>query len=252
MQRGQLQIEQPHLRRSSRQRRLPAKFSNYDLLFCEGVETSLLMIYCPANFKSATKDVDSHKWQEAMREEMESLLTNQIWDLVPLPSKRKALKNKWVYKSKEEDGGKKRYRARLVVKGYGQQKGIEFDETFSPVVKMTTIQAILGLAAVWELELEQFDFKTAFLHRDDEELYMEQSKRFDKEGQEHLYYRLKRSLYGLKQALRQCYLKFDRFMTEHKFIQCESDPCVYFKQLFNGEFVSLLLYVDDMLVSTLR
>ena len=71
-----------------------------------------------------------------MNDEMESLNANQTWDLVPLPPNRKALKNKWVYRIKEEDGGRKRYRARLVVKGFAQQKGVDFNEIFSPVVKM--------------------------------------------------------------------------------------------------------------------
>lgn len=164
------------LRWSTNQRQPPTKFFDYELLFCEEEEPTLLISNQtdPTNFKVATKDINCHKWQEVMHEEMESLLTNQTWDLVPLPSNRKALKNKWVYKLKEEDGGKKHYQARLVVKDYGQHKGIDFDEIFSLVVKMTTIQAVLGLAADWDLELEQIDVKTAFLHGDvDEELYME-------------------------------------------------------------------------------
>lgn len=94
---------------------------------------------------------------------------------------------------------------------------------------------------------------TVFLHGDvDEELYMEQLERFVKQGHEHLYYRLKRSLYGFKQAPRQWYIKFDYFMIEYGFIRCKSDPCVYYKQLPNGEFVILFLYLDDMLVDRTR
>lgn len=96
---------------------------------------------------------------------------------------------------KEEDGGQKRFRVRLVVKGYVQKKGIDFDEIFSPMVKMTTIQAVLGLVAAWDLELEQLDVKTTFLHGDiNENLYMQQLEGFVKKGQEHLYCKLKRSL----------------------------------------------------------
>lgn len=84
------------------------------------------------------------------------------------------MKNHWVYKLKEEDGGKKLYRAQLVVKGYDQQKGIDFNEIFSLVVRMNTIQEVLGLVVVWYLDLCQLDVKTTFLHGDvDEELYME-------------------------------------------------------------------------------
>jgi hypothetical protein len=83
------------------------------------------------------------------------------------------LQNKWVYRLKEEDGGKKRYKARLVVKGFAQKKGIYFDEIFSPVVKMTSIRTILSLVAVEDLHLEQLDVKTTFLHGDlEEDIYM--------------------------------------------------------------------------------
>ena len=83
-----------------------------------------------------------------MDEEMDSLVRNQTWDLVKLPTKKRALQNKWVYRLKEEDGGKKRYKAILVVKGFAQKKCIDFDEIFSPVVKMTSIRTILSLVAV--------------------------------------------------------------------------------------------------------
>jgi hypothetical protein len=94
------------------------------------------------------------KWEKGMKEEMDSLLNNQTWDLVKFPIGKRALQNKWVYKLKEEDGGKKRYKARLVVKGFGQKKGIDFDEIFSLVVKMTSIRTILSLVAVEDLDLE--------------------------------------------------------------------------------------------------
>ena len=83
------------------------------------------------------------------------------------------MQNKWVYRLKEEDGGNKWYKARLVVKGFAQKKGIEFDEMFSHVVKMTSIITILSLVVVEELHLKQLDVKTTFLHGDlEEEIYM--------------------------------------------------------------------------------
>ena len=79
-----------------------------------------------------------------MKEEMDSLVKNLTLDLVMLPPRKRALQNKWVYRLKEEDGGKKWYKARLVIKGFAQKKGIDFDEIFSPVVKMTSIRTISG------------------------------------------------------------------------------------------------------------
>jgi hypothetical protein len=115
------------------------------------------------------------KWEQGMKEEMDSLVNNQTWDLVQLPTGKRALQNKWVYKLKEEDGGKKWYKARLVVKGFAQKKGIDFDEIFSHVVKMTSIRTILSLVAVEYLHLEQLDVKITFLHGDlEEEIYMQQ------------------------------------------------------------------------------
>ena len=90
-----------------------------------------------------------------MKEEMDSLVNIQTWDLVQFPAGKRALQNKWVYKLKEEDGGKKRHKARLVVKGFAQKKGIDFDEIFSPFVKMTSIRTILSLVVVEDLHLER-------------------------------------------------------------------------------------------------
>ena len=115
------------------------------------------------------------KWEIAMEEEMDSLMHNQTWDLVKLPTGKTTLQNKWVYRLKEEDGGKQRHKSKLVVKGFAQKKGIDFDEIFSPVVKMTSIRTILSLVAAEDLHLEQLDVKTTCVHGDlEEEIYMQQ------------------------------------------------------------------------------
>ena len=147
---------------------------------------------------------NEHKyhWLEAMEVEMNSLHENNTFELVKLPKGKKALKNKWVYRLKsEENNSQPRYKARLVVKGFAQNQGIDFDEIFSPVVKMSSIRVVLGMAATMDLEVEQLDVKTTFLHGDlEEEIYMEQPKGFAVEGKEHLVCKLNKSLYGLKQA----------------------------------------------------
>ena len=101
---------------------------------------------------------------------------NHTYDWVSLPKGRKALKCKWVFKSKtQENSSKPKYKARLVVKGFGQKKGIDFDEIFSLVVKMSSICVALGMAACMDLEVEQLDVKTTFLHSDlEEDIYIEQ------------------------------------------------------------------------------
>ena len=170
--------------------------------------------------------------------------------MVKLPKEKKALNNIWVYRVKEnEHSSHLRYKGRLVVKGFTQKKGIDFDEIFSPVVKMSSIRVILGLAASLDLEVEQMDVKTAFLHGDlEEEIYMEQPEGFEVKGKENYVCRLRKSLYGLKQAPRQWYKKFESVMGEQGFRKTTSDHCVFMQKFSDDDFVILLLYVDDMLI----
>jgi hypothetical protein len=183
-----------------------------------------------------------------MKEEMDSFINIQTWDLVQFPTGKRALQSKWVYMLKEEDGGKKWYMDRLVIKEFAQNKGIYFDEIFYPVVKMTSIGTMLNIVAVEHLHLEQLHVRTTFLHGDlEEEIYMQQPQGYEVKGNGNLCM-LKKSLYGLKQAPRQWYLKFDRFMRKQGYSRCHSNHYVYFKRLENGSYIILLLYVYDMIV----
>ena len=183
-----------------------------------------------------------------MKDEMDSLLGNQTWELTELPVGKKVLHNKWVYKIKNEHDGNKRYKAKLVVKEFQQKKGIDYSEIFSPVMKMSTIRLVLGMVVAKNLHFEQLDVKTAFLHGDlEEEIYMIQPEGFIVQGQENLVYKLRKSLYGLKQAPRQWYKKFDSFMHKIGFKRCEIDHCCYSK-FFGNSYIILLLYVDDILI----
>ena len=106
---------------------------------------------------------------------MDSLHENHTYELVELPKGKTTLRNKWVYKLKPGDvGNPRRYKARIVVKGFQQKKGMDFDEIFAPVVKMTSIRMVLSIAASMNLEVEQLDVKTTVLHGDlEEEIYMQ-------------------------------------------------------------------------------
>jgi reverse transcriptase-like protein len=108
---------------------------------------------------------------------------------------------------------------------------VDFEEIFAPVVKMSSIRVVLGLAASLDLEIEQLDVKTAFLHGDlNEDIYMEQPEGFKVKGKENYVCKLKKSLYGLKQAPRQWYRKFDSFMGEQGFKKTSCDHCVFLKR----------------------
>ena len=147
-----------------------------------------------------------------MKDEMDSLTSNQTWELAELPPGKKPLHNKWVYRIKEEHDGNKRYKTRLVVKGFQQKEGVDYNEIFSLVVKLTIIRLVLKIIAAENLHFKQLDVKTVFFHGDlEEELYMRQPEGFIKENRKNLICRLKKSLYGLKQAPRQWYKKFDSF-----------------------------------------
>ena len=154
----------PVLRRSSRPHVPNRRYMDYMLLTDEGE---------PEDYIEACQTTDANKWKLAMIEEMKSLISNQTWELAKLPMGKKAVHNKWVYRMKEEHDGSKRYKARLVVKGFQQKEGVDNTEIFAPVVKLNTIRFVLSIIASEELYLEQLDVKTAFLHGDlEEEIYM--------------------------------------------------------------------------------
>ncbi|RVW38700.1 Retrovirus-related Pol polyprotein from transposon TNT 1-94 [Vitis vinifera] len=206
----------------------------------------------PRSYKEAMESKDSKKWLSSMDDEMASLRKNQTWELVPLPERVKPVDCKWLFKIKDgisEDEPPK-YKSRLVAKGFSQKEGIDYNEVFSPVVKHKSIRVLLAMVSVFDLELDQLDVKTAFLHGNlEEEIYMKQPEGFvDSEKSDHVCF-LKKSLYGLKQSPRQWYKRFDAFMVSHEFMRNQYDSCVYFKTLPDSSFIYLLLYVDDMLIA---
>jgi hypothetical protein len=205
----------------------------------------------PSCYQEAVKGSNSDKWKEAMNDEMNALAKNATWDLVELPRNMKIVGRKWVYKLKKGvDDKVERYKARLVAKGYSQKEGIDFHEIFSPVVNIVSIQSVLALVALLDLELEQLDVNTAFLHGDlDEEIYMEHPEVFVQNRSKKFVCRLKKSLYGLRKSPTQCYKKFDSFMVSQNYTRSEYNHCVYFKKLNNGIFIILVLYVDDMILA---
>ncbi|KAH9745502.1 hypothetical protein KPL70_004095 [Citrus sinensis] len=168
------------------------------------------------------------------------------------PGNRRTVGCKWVFRVKEGLTASEpmRYKARLVAKGHTQREGVDFKEVFSPVVRHASIRVLLALTVVHDLELDQLDVKTAFLHeRLQEEILMTQPEGYvDSKKPNHVCL-LKRSLYGLKQSPRQWYLRFNEFMLSHGYLRCSFDCCVYYKLISSSLYIYLLLYVDDMLVA---
>ena len=130
-------------------------------------------------------------WKDAMMKEMGSLYKNDTWELTELPKRKKAISCKWIYAKKHESlkDDNVRYKARLVTNGYAQREGIDYNEVLSPVAKHSSIRVSLALIAQYELELDQLDVKTAFLHDDlEEEIYMSQPTGFKIVGKENTVY----------------------------------------------------------------
>jgi hypothetical protein len=139
------------------------------------------------------------KWDNAMDEEMTALDVNATWELVALPKDKKTIGCKWVYKVKHNvDGSVSRYKARLVAKGYAQTYDIDYEETYSPVAKMTNVRVIIAMVAAKGWSLHQMDVNNVFLHGDLQEVYMEQPPGYVDQAHPNLICRLKKALYGLK------------------------------------------------------
>lgn len=200
----------------------------------------------PTNYRQALVHEKCDEWKRAMKEEYDSLIKNETWELVDKPKDAKIVDNKWVYKVKLENNNQTRYKARLVARGFTQEYGVNYYETFSPVVRFTSIRTILAIAAKRDMHMKQFDVKTAFLNGDlMETVYMEQPIGFD-DGSKRVC-KLKKSLYGLKQSSRCCNEKFSTFIKLFGFKQCKLDPCVYIGKL-NGALTIKAIHVDDGLI----
>jgi hypothetical protein len=241
--------EEPHtpvLRRSVRDRRQPERYSPPD--FRSNFALSITNDD-PRTVREAVNSEDSKLWKKAMVEEMDALDKNEAWDIVELPAGRKSVGSKWLFKKKFNTEGKvEKYKSRLVAKGYSQVEGIDFGEIFSPVAKLNSIRFLLSIPVAFDLEVEQMDVKTTFLHGDlEEEIYMKQLEGFVVKGKKELVCKLKKSLYGLKQSPRMWYQKFDTYILGLGFVRTRVDHCVYSKQVGN-HFIYIVLYVDDMLL----
>lgn len=203
----------------------------------------------PGNFMEAQKSSEAAKWKRAMEEEMEALRENNTWILVDKPNNANILKNRWVYKMKPDPTGPDKYKARLVVKGYQQRSGLDYTETFSPVVSFNAIRIMLSMIAAQNMYSQQFDVKTAFLYGNlKEDVYMTQPEGFDDKSNKIC--KLQRSLYGLKQAPRcwnerlvGCLKKFDMICTS-------VEPCVFQSKEDTDDHLLLAIYVDDGLVAS--
>lgn len=203
----------------------------------------------PESYSDAIAGPNALLWNKAMSEEYKSLIDNKTWSLTTLPPGRSAIGCKWTFKIKRgSDGSIDRYKARFVAKGFSQRPGLDYGETYAPVIKHESLRIILSIAADRDLTMTQLDVKTAFLHGDvTEELYIRQPEGFVAAKQDHLVCKLHKGLYGLKQSSRLWNAKFNAFIVKFGLASTIADPCVYTRTNAD-ELILLGIWVDDGLL----
>jgi len=198
-----------------------------------------------------TEALQNKNWKEAMLSEYDALMKNKTWHLVPPQKGRNVIGCKWVYKIKRKsDGSLDRYKARLVAKGFKQRYGIDYEDTFSPVVKAATIRVILSLAVSCGWSLRQLDVHNAFFHGLlEEEVYMQQPPGFEDPKRPHYVCKLDKALYGLKQAPRAWYSRLSEKLLQLGFKASKADTSLFY---FSKGVITIfvLVYVDDIIVAS--
>nr|GEX48904.1 retrotransposon protein, putative, Ty1-copia subclass [Tanacetum cinerariifolium] len=190
------------------------------------------------------------EWRQAMKEEHDALMKNGTWSLVPHASNTNVIDDKWVYRLKRDKNGVVTcYKARFIAKGFRQQPGIDFHETFSPVVKSITIRAVLSLAVTNDWPLRQLDIQNTFLHGNlKKQVYMKQPSGFiDPQRPNHVCL-LHKSLYGLKQAPRAWFVHLSKALFDLGFKGFKTNPSLFIYSR-GDTLLYIMIYVDDNIVT---
>lgn len=185
-----------------------------------------------------------------MDHEFTTLQKCGTWSLVPFHKSMNVVGNKWVYRIKRNANGSiHRYKACLVAKGCHQQPGVDFYDTFSPVVRPTTIRLVLTIALNYKWVIRQLDVESAFLHGDlTEEVYMAQPQGYKDPLFPNHVCRMHKSIYGLKQAPWAWFMKFKSHLLDLGFISSHADTSLFIHHI-DGHTTYLLLYVDDIILT---
>jgi hypothetical protein len=202
----------------------------------------------PQSLDEALKNRD---WKLAMDAEYDALVNNKTWHLVPPKKGINVIDCKWVYKVKRKsDGSLDRYKARLVAKGFKQRYGIDYEDTFSPVVKPATIRTILSVAVSRGWSLRQLDVQNAFLHGYlEEDVYMKQPPGYEDKSKERYICKLDKALYGLKQAPRAWYSRLSNKLCQLGFKASKADTSLFYYNK-GTVIIYMLIYVDDIIVAS--
>jgi hypothetical protein len=224
-----------------RESRMPHRFGGYVALMSSISDVE------PSSFEEADK---LQVWKDVVLEEYKSILKNNVWDIVSRPKDKSVISSKWIYKIKHAaDGSVEKFKAIFVARGFTQKEGIDYEETFSPLARYTSIRTIIALASVLGWKLHQMDVKTTFLNGKIEEgVFVEQPDGFVLHNKGTHVCKLRKALYGLKQAPRVWYGKIDGFLKILGFQKSDVDANLYFKVRGNQPVI-LILYVDDLFLT---
>ena len=204
----------------------------------------------PDSYEEAMTSPQVSEWKSAMQKEINSLCTNETWDVVELPEGERVVGARWVYTVKlDNHNNVVKYKARYVAKGYVQRWGIDYDQSFAPTARLSTIRVLLQMCVQYDLTiLHQIDVSSAYLNADiDVDLYIEQPKGF--EIKKNKVCKLKKSIYGLKQAGKLWNQVSDDFLLGIGFEKSNVDHCLY-KKKDNNHVVYILVWVDDLIIAT--
>jgi hypothetical protein len=198
----------------------------------------------PYRIEDALRDPD---WVVIMQEELNNLMRNEVWHLVPRPNQN-VVGTKWVFCNKQDEHGVvTRNKARLVAKGYSQVEGLDFDETYAPIARLESIRILLAYVTYHVFKLYQMDVKSAFLNGPiKEEVYVEQPSGFEDIQYPTHVYKLSKALYGLKQAPRAWYECLRDFLITNGFKVGKADPTLFTKTIDKDLFICQI-YVDDII-----
>ncbi|GJX42111.1 putative ribonuclease H-like domain-containing protein, partial [Tanacetum coccineum] len=199
----------------------------------------------PSSVAQALNDPD---WVEAMQEEMQQFVNQDVWKLVPLPEGKTAIGTKWILKNKRDARGiVVRNKARLVAQGHRQEEGIDYDEVFAPVARIEAIRLFLAFASYMGFMVFQMDVKSAFLYGEiDEEVYVTQPKGFEDPFYPKHVYRVVKALYGLHQAPRAWYARLSTFLLKHNYRRGTIDKTLFIKKN-SRDIILVQVYVDDII-----
>lgn len=206
-------------------------------------------IEIPKDYWAAINSPYKKEWKAAMQREYDSLIANGTWVAAALPKNRKVVSGKWVYTLKRDQDGKiVKFKARFVARGFSQVQGLDYQETFSPTVRLSTLRILLAVATHYDWEISQIDYETAFLNGElEEDIYIEEPDGFEQVPGKKQVLKLEKALYGLKQAPREWNKVLHEQLIESGLTPCAADPGLYYADIEGRGRMYVTVYVDDLL-----